>query len=273
MKAFCSALVLGISALFLFGCAGGAGADRTSLLTQAARNGFVQPYAPNAAWPLALVRAGTSVKPALVVIESDGAAFLIDGTPSSDPTPLDPVGYHLAAALAAAQPDRTVLYVARPCQYLSLAELRSCPANLWLMDRFGREAQQSVANAIQQQLGGRPLILIGISGGGVIAAHLATQLGNTQQLITVAAPLALNRWAQHHNVTRYAPTDDPIAQAQYLVRLPQLHLAGGRDSIVPPHIVYEFAEAARGSRQTLQGTRHTNMWRAAIPAIRERLGD
>lgn len=270
MKAFRSALIFAIGALFLSACASSSLPNRSSLITRAAQDGFAQSYAPTATLPLSLLRPGNSQQPALVVIESDGLSFLDAFTPSADPTPRDPMGYHLAAALAAALPHRAVLYVARPCHYLSRSELKNCAPDLWLMGRFGHEAQSLVAHAIQQNLEGAPLVLIGISGGGVIATHLATQLAQTQQLITVAAPLALNDWATHHQVSAYAVQDDPIGVAGTLTHLPQLHIAGARDRIVPPAFVASFAGQ---NFLEIPGARHTHMWQGAAPLIVQSLRD
>ena len=66
-------------------------------------------------------KAGT--EPLFVVIEGDGRAWIDKYTPSSDPTPLNPVGLRIAVSLN----SENVLYLARPCQYLSEQYLQSCP--------------------------------------------------------------------------------------------------------------------------------------------------
>ena len=53
--------------------------------------------------------------PLFVYVEGDGLACLDARTPSSDPTPADPV----ALRLAAADPGAAVLYIGRPCQFLA----------------------------------------------------------------------------------------------------------------------------------------------------------
>src|SRR5690606_29208395 len=67
-----------------------------------------------------------------VVIEGDGRAWLSMRQPSFDPTPLDAVGWRLAKELTAA----SVLYLARPCQFLSAEELRACSVDDWTDARF-----------------------------------------------------------------------------------------------------------------------------------------
>lgn len=249
----------------LVGCAGTSLDNRAGLLEHAAGQGFQLVDTGSAKHPLALLRKGSPQHPMLVVIEGDGLAFINRYTPSPDPTPLTPDGFLLANRLANALPDHAVAYMARPCQYLSAAELAKCPSNLWLLDRFGAEAQNRLKQSLNA-LSARPTILIGISGGGVIAAHLATET-NTRLLITLAAPLALNEWARHHQVSTFLPTDDPLEKAPLLTGTPQLHIAGQNDKTVPAHVIQRFAHQAQGTFIEVEGARHSTIGPAAIPYI------
>lgn len=67
-----------------------------------------------------------------IMIEGDGRAWLNMREPSLDPTPVDAVGWRLAQNIARAN----VLYLARPCQFLSSLELNACSIDDWTNARF-----------------------------------------------------------------------------------------------------------------------------------------
>ncbi|MDD5206448.1 MAG: hypothetical protein PHS17_13560, partial [Desulfobacterales bacterium] len=73
-------------------------------------------------------------RPLLVVIEGDGAAWSSDRTVPSDPTPRSGAGARLASALVN---GRSVLYLARPGQYLSPEQAARCSIHHWTDQRFG----------------------------------------------------------------------------------------------------------------------------------------
>ena len=64
----------------------------------------------------------------VVYIEGDGLAWINRGQISEDPTPTDPVALRLAARDDAA----SVLYLARPCQFVTGSEARNCAPRYWL---------------------------------------------------------------------------------------------------------------------------------------------
>lgn len=127
-----------------------------------------------------------------VVIEGDGRAWLSMHEPSSDPTPVDAVGWRLARTLSAS----TVLYLARPCQYLQTAALNDCSSADWTRARFSeRRVKRSdeAISAARHAAGASRIVLTGYSRGGQMAALLAERRNNVAALITVAAPLGRTR--------------------------------------------------------------------------------
>ena len=60
-----------------------------------------------------------------IYIEGDGLAWINRSTPSSDPTPMDPLALKLALA---DNIDTNVAYLARPCQYVRNA---LCKRRYW----------------------------------------------------------------------------------------------------------------------------------------------
>lgn len=177
-------------------------------------------------------------RPLLVVIEGDGAAWGSDNTPPPDPTPRSGLGARLASALADEGP---VLYLARPGQYLSARQSARCSMRHWTDQRFGNAAVAALAALIDRaQVPHRKVVLIGFSGGGVLAAELALRRHDVAALITVAAPLDPAAWTRLHRISPLtAPGDLPVSLAR--APFPQCHFYGARDRVVPPTLVSALA--------------------------------
>lgn len=208
-----------------------------------------------------------------VYIEGDGLAWRNRYTPSSDPTPTNPVGLKLA--LADSSP--AVAYLARPCQYLAPP---GCRQDVWTGGRFSPEAVAAADTALSElkaHAGARRLVLVGYSGGGVIAALVSAGRPDVVGLITVAAPLDVDAWVRHHDVDPLATSLDP---AQYgagrLARLPQYHIVGSRDKVVPRAIVDSFRRHlpadAPARIETVESTHeccYVSLWPALSVRIRD----
>ncbi len=167
-----------------------------------------------------------------VYIEGDGLAWLSPTTPARDPSPSDPT----ALRLALAQPEGQAAYLARPCQY-RLSSQPNCQTPLWTGARFSEAvitASDQALDQLKQHYGAEQLILIGYSGGAAVAALLAMRRDDVALLVSVAGNLDHRRWTAHHRITplhgSLNPADDPDA----LAALPQRHLVGARDSVIPP---------------------------------------
>lgn len=204
-------------------------------------------------------------RPLLVVIEGDGAAWQRNGTPPIDPTPRAGVGAKLAAALAI---DHPVLYLARPCQYLPAAQLARCSIHHWTDRRFD-EAPLAALNRLidRASLTHEKLILIGYSGGGVLAAQLGLRRSDVILLLTVASPLNLGAWTRLHNIspltTALSGTD--LSSALARATFPQRHLFGSDDDVVPAGL---GAGLPANSVRIVQGLGHDDDW---VPAVKTAL--
>lgn len=251
------------------GCSTAGQVERKNILVHAQSTGFNASATPTHLHPLTLWRKGREKLPVIVVVESDGLAYLDYNTPSPDPTPNDPYGFWLAMYLASALPSYDVVYAARPCQFLDEKELPKCRPGLWLNDRFGAEAQALVSAAIPAELAPRRKIYVGVSGGGVIAAHLALNAKDADMLIGVAAPMSLNDWAEHHNVRTFADADDPAAHAKELKRIPTASFAGKNDTVVPA----AFASTKYNPVFVLPNATHANAAKMAAPRVAELIKD
>ena len=136
----------------------------------------------------------TKDKPVLTVyIEGDGLAWRTRSIPSTNPTPIDPVGLKLALA----HPLGNAAYLARPCQYVGGHTARGCDQSYWTNKRFAREVIESSNEALttlKLEFGARHLQLVGYSGGGAVAALLAAKRDDVIRLVTVAGNLEHLAW-------------------------------------------------------------------------------
>jgi alpha-beta hydrolase superfamily lysophospholipase len=80
---------------------------------------------------------------------------------------------------------------------------------------------------------GRPLVLVGYSGGGVIAALVAARRRDVTLLITLVAPLDPADWTRRMGLSPLEGSQSPMDHAQALAGVPQVAFAGERDAIVP----------------------------------------
>jgi len=167
-----------------------------------------------------------------VYLESDGHAWIDQRTISADPTPLRP----LLLEMAGADPAVAVAYVARPCQYPVGAMPAACHPAYWTNERFAPVVVDTTNAAIDNLLRisrAREIVLIGYSGGGVLAALVAARRNDVAGLVTVAAPLDHARWTGLHAISPLAGSLNPADDAERLASVPQIHLVGTRDDIVP----------------------------------------
>jgi len=252
---------VGLTALLLSACAMTTG-ERYQVIAQEARTAGFVPVSFGSAPPLTgFLRAQAQQQPPYlwIVIEGDGRAWLNMREPSMDPTPVDAVGWRLAKDIS----QKTVLYLARPCQYLSSAELEACAVPDWTDGRFSEKWVQRLDAAVDQakrMTQAQQIVLAGYSGGGVMAALLAARRNDVALLMTVAAPLDHAAWTAYHKVTPLNASLSVVAVQQELSRLPQLHVVGADDTVVPPFLLQDFLRrypvAAPAELVTLPGIDH-----------------
>ncbi|WP_323005748.1 hypothetical protein [Pseudorhodobacter sp.] len=204
-----------------------------------------------------------------VVIEGDGAAWP-QGLPPQDPTPRHPAGPGLIAVLPA---NDARLYLARPCHYLTPAALAACDRHYWTSARFSAPVLAAYRAVVAQYAFDHPVILVGFSGGGVLAAELALSYKNVAGLITLAAPLDLDAWTTHHGVPAVVTARGSARRLHDLARLqiPTLYLFGARDSVVPPAMLHRTGMILpKNSVQIVPGLRHSGNWAAVLAPIAAR---
>ncbi len=206
------------SVLVLVGCAG---ASHQVL----APDGFVRLDVSAGKYTLMTLRRDTDANaPVHIYIEGDGRAFNSRGMPTGDPTPHDsPVRRWIATDTAT-----NVVYIARPCQYVMSA---ACGTIDWTTGRFAPAVIDAVVHAVRDAARGRPVVLIGYSGGALVSGLVIQNAPDidVQRWVTVAGVLNHTDW------TRYFG-DSPLTESVDLTALPnvpQVHYVAEDDDVVP----------------------------------------
>lgn len=207
-----------------------------------------------------------------IYLEGDGFAWVNASQPSSDPTPLNPV----ALQMALAQPSGNAAYLARPCQYLT--DRDNCRQRYWTNARFAEEVVASLDQAVDQlktQAGAQELTLVGYSGAGALALLLAARRDDVRNIITVAGNLDPAAWTEYHHVSPLDGSLNPTGQLMRLARIPQVHLSGANDSVVPTVLTSRFVAAyPKGSpvsARVIPGYTHSCCWARDWPQLWQQL--
>ncbi len=211
--------------------------------------------------------------PLMVYIEGDGRAWRNRREPSLDPTPLNPLGMKLAMA---SDPQFDTAYIGRPCQFAA-RQSEHCQVPVWTSDRYSQASVDAAGAAIDQlkQSNTQDVVLVGYSGGGVIAALLSRQRTDTMALITVAANLDTSAWTSHHGVSPLTGSLNPADYPTTLMKVPQLHFTGGDDTIVPPQIISRYLQSIdldiAVHQRELEGYDHRCCWVENWPRLLEQV--
>lgn len=263
-------LCIALASLLAAGCSSvPAPAQRKQLADAlAARHGWIGERIPAGPFTLAAYRPRAPVAaPRLTVyIEGDGFAWVGAAQPSLDPTPRDP----LALRLALAQPSGNAVYLARPCQFVD-AEASHCDRRFWTGARFSAAAvaaSDQAITALKREFGAGHVTLVGYSGGAAIALLVAARRGDVERVITVAGNVDPDAWTRYHHLAPLDDSQNPITYRAVLNRLPQRHLAGAADSVVPPALIQAFAAGMAQARvEVLPGYDHHCCWAEHWPQL------
>lgn len=174
-----------------------------------------------------------------VYLEGDGYAWRNRYLASSDPTPRNPV----ALRLAVQAPESKVLYLARPCQFTTDVTWMGCDPKYWTSHRYSATVIDAISEAIDRAkvlAGVERIILVGYSGGGVVATLLAAQRDDVAGLVTVAANLDIATWTAGQDVTPLTGSLNPVDFTARLKNTFQVHLGGERDDLVPPAVLRSY---------------------------------
>ena len=167
------------------------------------------------------------------VIGGKTYAFDRKGQPTRDPTPRQ----FFMRNIASQDNSANIVYMGRPCQYI---RNNSCDVSDWTDGRFSGEIIDSMHTAIKNISKGRPIILIGYSGGAMVSGLLIQKYPdlNVQKWITIAGVL------NHRDWTKYFQ-DTPLKKSLNMTSLPnisQIHYIAKNDSVVPNKLSYKWAK-------------------------------
>ena len=178
----------------------------------------------------------TASDPIHIYIEGDGYAFNRSGQPTRDPTPRK----HLVRNLASKDTSPNVVYMGRPCQYI---RGKNCDTTDWTDGRFSKQIIDNMSQAIKSVAKGRPIILVGYSGGAMVSGLVIKQHPelNIKKWITIAGVLNHKDWTKYFN-------DKPLSKSLNMNGLPQvsqIHYIAEHDSVVPNSLSRKWVSASR----------------------------
>lgn len=197
-----------------------------------------------------------------VYLDGDGTPELGE-RPAQDPTSRNLLILHLLAI----DPGPAV-YLGRPCYHGSTEP--GCSNDLWTTARYSERVVSSLAAALGTIMIGRGyqrVSLFGHSGGGTLAMLLAERLPGVRSIVTIAANLDIDAWADYHGQPRLAASLNPANRPPLPPRIQQRHYIGRRDQIVPVAMV---AAALRGKNTGLaiiNSYDHVCCWADRWPSI------
>lgn len=183
--------------------------------------------------------------PLHLYIEGDGFAWVTRTRRSANPTPYNPV----ALKLAANDDSANVLYLARPCQYLGVADNPKCRAELWSNERFSEAVIAATNRAIDNVVApGQKIELIGYSGGAAVALLVAARRHDVTSIRTIAGNVDNDAFTTLHGLSAMSSSLDPHNVAKALAGIPQRHFVGGDDEVITPKIGESYLAAMGDTR-------------------------
>jgi len=220
-----------LSTLFFLGC--------TSLNSTSPflSDSHFQPIRIDAEIPLkGMIHQTLSRETLYVFIEGDGHAWIRHNTPSLDPTPKTPTGWHIASRSF----KNDCLYLTRPCQYLEDKERSVCTQDDWTNGRYSQKLVDLLNRSIEHvkvKNGYQKIVIGGYSGGGTMAMLIALKRSDVKEIITVASPIDIDQWTKFHQVTSLEGSLNPADTIDKLSQIKQRHYIGKKDNTVPLGLV------------------------------------
>lgn len=196
--------------------------------------------------------------PYVFYIEGDGRVATKTGI-SPDPTPKRPVLVNLM--LLDNRPN--IVYIARPCQYSKALNPNCNNSSYWTSKRFAEEVIENMNQVMNQISQGRKFSLVGYSGGGGIAVLIASRNRNVLDIVTIGGNLDIHKFTSHHRSLPMSGSMNPLNYAEKIKLVPQMHLSGELDRVVPPFIAQEYVIRSNSvcvKHQVIQGATHSRNW-------------
>jgi pimeloyl-ACP methyl ester carboxylesterase len=201
--------------------------------------------------------AASPTEPFPVFLDGDGTSWIRDGRVPADPTPRVSVALDLLTADAGCG-----VVVSRPCTFGLAATDPRCEPAVWTVGRYAEDVIEDLALAIDLVApADRSILLVGHSGGGLLATHIAARLDRVEGLITLGANLDVEAWSAHHGYTKALAASTPPLPFPLDSRVAQLHVFGGRDATAPIGLAAEaLARDPRAGVLVLPSADHVCCW-------------
>jgi len=209
----------------------------------------------------------------VVYIEGDGYAWKSLTELSSDPTPRNP----RVLEMAVQDPAASVAYLARPCQYLPDNEQPYCGSMMWSLSRYAVyivDAVDIAIDSLKREAGATSIRLVGVSGGGTLAALVAARRDDVVGIVTVASNLDHDLWSARHGLSPLVDSLNAADIAAMVQDIPQVHFVGAQDDNVTRAEVDAYVarmdDTSKVEIVVVPGYDHTCCWVEAWPRL---LGD
>ena len=176
----------------------------------------------------------------VVYIEGDGLSWIDRFTPSSDPTPTNPLAFKLAKL----DKSPNVIYLARPCQYV---QNNQCQKETWTKLQYSNGIISNYIKILKEVKNVHSTVhLVGYSGGSVIAMYLASiKELNIKSVTTVAGNIKPGEFTQMLNISPYRTSLNLNAIENDIRSISQTHFYGNKDKVIPEklHLNYQARDS------------------------------
>jgi hypothetical protein len=180
-------------------------------------------------------------EPYVFYIEGEGVSFSSKYKVSTNPTPRR----QMFITLAAMDKRPNVIYVSLPCQYTPMSLNPKCDSSYWTDKRLSNDSVVAINDVINKiNSNHQKFSIIGYSTGGGIAVLVAARNNMVKDIITIAGNLDNRSFTNYHNVPPMIGSLNPIDYAKSISTIPQRHISGGKDSIIPPFIADKYIETS-----------------------------
>ena len=173
-----------------------------------------------------------------VYIEGDGQAWIDRFTPSANPTPSNPVAFKLALA----DKSNNVIYMSRPCQYMSSP---GCNQAVWTNLQYSDLVLEVYKIIFKEKLinNYNEIHLVGYSGGAAIAIYLASQEDlNIKSIRTIAGNINPDEISKLLNLSGYEKTVNFYSLEEQIQKIFQIHYYGVKDKVIPIDLHFNYLE-------------------------------
>ncbi len=157
-----------------------------------------------------------------VYIEGDGRPWRYKNQVSLDPTPRHALMLDLMAL-----DDAPAIYLGRPCYF---ERSSPCSPIWWTHRRYSKAVVDSMAIVLARfSEKYDSVVLMGHSGGGVLAMLLAERFDKVQAVVTLAANLDVEKWTSFHGYSPLKGSLDPALRPPLSDKIKQLHYVAEDD--------------------------------------------